>query len=197
MRLKAQSIQCQLVVLRAHTPRPHSSIASDASRLPKSTGRQGIPVPPPKPEEIAATGFWEEDEIFERKQLPAELAPKKGRMMRAIPCLFVSNIQQSLPFYREILGFVNVTKPDAHLANICRNSGGKPSLAPGEIGVQLHLRGPSTGTGALGNSVGSNLYGRRPSTTATSQPAALAAPPPQSLSIEVENVDGELRVVIL
>ncbi|KDN47968.1 hypothetical protein K437DRAFT_90383 [Tilletiaria anomala UBC 951] len=63
-------------------------------------------------------------------------------MMRAIPCLMVSDIASALPFYKEILGFVNVSKPDKSLANICRTPSGKPMLQGAEEGVQLYLRTP-------------------------------------------------------
>lgn len=42
-----------------------TKILTDASRLPKSTGRQGIPAPPPKPEELVTVGCWEENETEE------------------------------------------------------------------------------------------------------------------------------------
>ena len=85
---------------------------------------------------------------------------------------FAYSIQQSLPFYKEILGFVNVSKPDNTLASICRTPSGKPYVKGGEEGVHLYLRVPYGASGS----------GR----------AAPAMPPPQSLWIEVENVDGEL-----
>lgn len=161
---------------------------SDANKLPLSTGRRGIPRPIPTLEElqiihdeVRRRDQWrqyglinDEPESDSGNRRPS-LKPAKGKMLRAIPCLFVSDIKLALPFWREILGFVNVTKPENYMAMLCRTPTNKSILRGGEEGVQIMLR---TSFGSYG--------------VASDGPSSAdspARPAPMALWIEVENVD--------
>jgi len=93
------------------------------------------------------------------------MAPKKAAFKRAIPCLYVSNIQSALPFYKHMLGFTPVGKPDTMKAHLV--SRGSDA---GESGIEIYLRTPPLGSDG------------------TRSPLA-----PSSLWISVENADGELE----
>lgn len=159
---------------------------SDANKLPLSTGRRGIPRPIPTLDELQSI----QDDVRRRDQWRKfglindevesdsgdrrpSLRPAKGKMLRSIPCLFVSDIGLALPFYREVLGFVNATKPEKHMAMLCRTPAGKSILRGGEEGVQILLRTSFGPYGVTPTAPGSDTY----------------RPVPTALWIEVENVD--------
>lgn len=91
------------------------------------------------------------------------MSPKKPAFKRVIPCLYVSSIQAALPFYKHMLGFTPVSKPDTMKAHL-KSKGGDQ----GEEGIEIYLRTPPLGSDG------------------TRSPLA-----PTSLWIAVEKVDGE------
>ncbi|KAK0544928.1 hypothetical protein OC844_007415 [Tilletia horrida] len=75
---------------------------------------------------------WEEDDVDEDEHPPTPLRPYEAPVtthktlgsstafLAAIPCLFVNDIQSVLPFYKTILGFTVVGKPDISYAKLRR-----------------------------------------------------------------------------
>ncbi|CAO1630246.1 unnamed protein product [Parajaminaea phylloscopi] len=141
-------------------------VANDAIFLPKSTN-MGLPA-------YVSTGekYNYEDADEAVSKVVASSPPKKTpSFKRSIPCFFVPHVPAALPWYKEVLGFSVVGKPDAGRAELYRASPGSSSpKQAGTSGVSLYLRKP---------------------------PADADGPSPKgSLWIEVDNIDDLFQEIM-
>lgn len=64
---------------------------------------------------------WEEDDAEPRAK-PKPPPPSNAVFLLAIPCFFVTNVKNATTFYKEILGFETLGKPDISFASLFRAS---------------------------------------------------------------------------
>ncbi|PWN49627.1 hypothetical protein IE53DRAFT_317301 [Violaceomyces palustris] len=106
---------------------------SDTSHLPKSTN-MGMSASAaaaamstnPFNHSALSPHSWEEDETEEetkrvRESLKAkQQQQQKATFLKAVPAVFVSSIESALPFYKEMLSFTTIGKPDSYQAKLRR-----------------------------------------------------------------------------
>lgn len=98
---------------------------------------------------------WEESEIFDRTETKVkkspEIQPSRAVFLRAIPCMYVGDVKNATSFYKDILGFSILGRPDSSHASLVRSpshmannttlgrSRGTLKKAPADS-VQVYLR---------------------------------------------------------
>jgi catechol 2,3-dioxygenase-like lactoylglutathione lyase family enzyme len=68
---------------------------------------------------------WEESETFDRPEVKAkrspDIQPSRAVFLRAIPCMYVADVKNATSFYKDILGFSILGKPDSSHASLVRS----------------------------------------------------------------------------
>lgn len=68
---------------------------------------------------------WEESETFDRIDTKVKKSPEiqqsRAIFLRAIPCMYVADVKNATSFYKEILGFSVLGRPDSSHASLVRS----------------------------------------------------------------------------
>lgn len=121
-----------------HIEESKKKFASDTAYLPKSTNMglsdvdaaALLSVNPYNFSRPNAAG-WEDDDVDVDRGRAARAASKPGKtvFMNAFPCIFVSNLTNSIAFYQKLIGFSPVGKPASHQAVMRRGPAARPPRA--------------------------------------------------------------------
>ncbi|PWN36250.1 uncharacterized protein FA14DRAFT_134896, partial [Meira miltonrushii] len=137
--------------------RARGNLVSDATKLPKSTnmGLGNDAQPGATAKGNTARVDTQESETFDRPQVKVkkspEVQPSRAVYLRAIPCMYVADVKNATSFYKDILGFSVLGRPDSSHASLVRSpshmansttlgrSRGTLKKAPADS-VQVYLR---------------------------------------------------------
>lgn len=117
-----------------HIQESKKRFADDTAYLPKSTNMglsdvdaaALLSVNPYNYARPNALG-WEDDDVdVDRGRARAMAKPGKTVFMNAFPCMFVSNLSNSVAFYQKLIGFSLVGKPASHQAVMRRGPAARP-----------------------------------------------------------------------
>lgn len=143
-----------------HIQESKKKFANDTAYLPKSTNMglsdadaaALLSVNPFNFSRSNALG-WEDDDVDVDRGARARASAKPGKTVfhNAFPCIFVSNLTNSINFYQKLIGFSPVGKPASHQAVMRRGPAARPprsaqqqySAIPSaaeETGVRIVLR---------------------------------------------------------
>ena len=87
--------------------------------------------------------LWEDNDVDVDRARAVHASSKPGKtvFMNAFPCIFVSNLTNSIAFYQKMLGFSSVGKPVSHQAVLRRG----PAARPPRSSSQPYSAIPSAG----------------------------------------------------
>jgi catechol 2,3-dioxygenase-like lactoylglutathione lyase family enzyme len=132
---------------------------------------------------------WEEDDAEPRAK-PKPPPPSNAIFLQAIPCFFVTNVKNATTFYKDILGFETLGKPDVSFASLYR--------APPQAIATLPIRrigGGGAQTGKLDAPPGSvQLYLRL---TPMDSNGVRIQPPAVTLWMLVNDVDEVFKEITI
>ncbi|SNX81324.1 uncharacterized protein MEPE_00029 [Melanopsichium pennsylvanicum] len=144
-----------------HIEESRKKFASDTAYLPKSTNMglsdvdaaALLSVNPFNYQRGPNALSWEDDDVDVDRAHRASLSTRAGKTVfhNAFPCIFVSNLLNSVSFYQKVMGFSSVGKPQTHQAVLRRGPAARPprsssqqySAIPSaaeEMGVRIILR---------------------------------------------------------
>ncbi|CBQ67399.1 conserved hypothetical protein [Sporisorium reilianum SRZ2] len=142
-----------------HIADSKKKFANDTAYLPKSTNMglsdvDAAALLSVNPFNYARTDAlsWEDDDVdVDRGRARAALKPGKTQFLNAFPCIYVTNLANSVAFYQKLIGFSRVGKPASHQAVLRRGPAARPprsahqqySAVPAaaeEQGVRIVLR---------------------------------------------------------
>ncbi|SPO20605.1 uncharacterized protein UTRI_00081 [Ustilago trichophora] len=117
-----------------HIEESKKKFANDTAYLPKSTNMGLSDVDAAALLSVNPFNFarpnalgWEDDDVdVDRGRARAAAKPGKTVFMNAFPCIFVSNLTNSLAFYQKLIGFSPVGKPASHQAVMRRGPAARP-----------------------------------------------------------------------
>ncbi|KAJ1030578.1 hypothetical protein NDA16_001487 [Ustilago loliicola] len=117
-----------------HIEESKKKFASDTAYLPKSTNMGLSDVDAAALLSVNPFNFarsntqnWEDDDVdVDRGRARAAAKPGTTVFMNAFPCIFVSNLTNSVAFYQKLIGFSPVGKPQSHQAVLRRGPAARP-----------------------------------------------------------------------
>ncbi|SPO43228.1 uncharacterized protein PSANT_00912 [Moesziomyces antarcticus] len=117
-----------------HIQESKKKFASDTAYLPKSTNMGLSDVDAAALLSVNPFNFarpnaqsWEDDDVdVDHGRTRAAAKPGKTVFMNAFPCIFVSNLTNSISFYQKLLGFSPIGKPASHQAVLRRGPAARP-----------------------------------------------------------------------